>query len=366
MSTLKVEVKTIDEILPHPNADKLELARFSGWTCVVGKGIYKAGDKVVYFPIDSVLPNDVESKIFPPGSKVKLNNSRVRTIKLRGAISQGLAANPALFGLENTPVGTDVTALLKVTKFEPDIRPGYGNLYVASSRKNANSNFKKYTDLENVKNYTEVFTSSDIVVATEKIHGTNFRCGYVRRETTNPFLRFLELIAVRPKYEFVYGSRNVQLNVKALSEAPETQNVYARIVNQYELQEILQYGEVIYGEIYGDKIQKNYNYGCGPGKQKLAVFDLQVEGKYQPVDVLTTFLIETRLPGVPEIYRGFYDYEKLKALTLGNSVLAPEQKVREGLVVRPAANEQDAFMGRKILKFISDEYLLDEDNTDFH
>lgn len=42
MSTLKVEVKAIDEIIPHPNADKLELARFSGWTCVVGKGVYKA------------------------------------------------------------------------------------------------------------------------------------------------------------------------------------------------------------------------------------------------------------------------------------------------------------------------------------
>ena len=365
MSTLKVEVKAIDEIMPHPNADKLELARFSGWTCVVGKGVYKAGDKVVYFPIDSVLPHDVESKIFPPGSKVKLNNSRVRTIKLRGAISQGLAANPALFGLENTPVGTDVTTLLKVTKFEPEIRPGYGNLYVATSKKTTNTNFKKYTDLENVKNYTEVFTPDDFVVATEKIHGTNFRCGYVRRETTNPVLRFLELIGLRSKYEFVYGSRNMQLSVKALDEAPETQNVYARIVNQYELQDTLQDGEVIYGEIYGDKIQKNYNYGCEPGVQKLAVFDLQKDGKYQSVDQLACFLVDSGLPGTPELYRGFYDYEKLKALTLGNSVLAPEQKVREGLVVRPLI-EEDVYMRRKILKFISDEYLLDDDNTDFH
>jgi len=56
MSTLIVEVCRIDRVLPHANADALELARIKGWQCVIPKGRYVGGDLVTYIPIDSVIP----------------------------------------------------------------------------------------------------------------------------------------------------------------------------------------------------------------------------------------------------------------------------------------------------------------------
>lgn len=59
MSSLIVPVTTIEKIALHPNADALELAQVLGWQLVVRKGEYAVGDKIVYFPIDTVLPVDV-------------------------------------------------------------------------------------------------------------------------------------------------------------------------------------------------------------------------------------------------------------------------------------------------------------------
>jgi hypothetical protein len=67
MAELKVEVCKIDAIKDHPNADKLELAYIggeNGWQSCVQIGIHKVGDKVVYIPVDSILPMDVEKILF--------------------------------------------------------------------------------------------------------------------------------------------------------------------------------------------------------------------------------------------------------------------------------------------------------------
>ena len=74
MSDFKVEVVRIKEILEHPNADKLELATIKGWQCVIPKGIYKAGYVVIYIPIDSILPQEIEEKIFPPATNAGIPN----------------------------------------------------------------------------------------------------------------------------------------------------------------------------------------------------------------------------------------------------------------------------------------------------
>jgi RNA ligase (TIGR02306 family) len=63
MSTLIVEVCRIEKILPHPNADALELAHIKGWQCVVPKGKYQAQDLVTYVPIDAVLPEALSDRL---------------------------------------------------------------------------------------------------------------------------------------------------------------------------------------------------------------------------------------------------------------------------------------------------------------
>src|SRR5574338_661405 len=92
-TTFKVPYTTILEIMPHANADRLELARVYGFQVVVQKDKYKVGDKVVYCPIDAILPQNLEDNLFPPDSKIKLNNHRVRQIRIRKLASQGMLIN---------------------------------------------------------------------------------------------------------------------------------------------------------------------------------------------------------------------------------------------------------------------------------
>lgn len=357
MSTFKVEIIKIDAVNKHPNADKLEILKINDWTCVSAVGNFKRGDLCLFFPIDSILTEEIESKIFGVDSKIKLNNHRVRTIKLRGAISQGLAVNPELF-LEKFKEGQDVTEKLGIVKYEPpvDIRPANASL-CQTRKKQVNPNFKKYTGIENAKNYPKVFEDNEIVSVTEKIHGTNFRCGWVKNEVNTLFKKILRFFRLLPEYEFVYGSHNVQLQNKFLAKTYYNKNVYAEAVQKYNLKELLPKGMVIYGEIYGDGIQKGYTYECKPGERKLVVFDIFLRDQYVSVEEFKSIIYFLKLPTVPELYRGPFNKDKILELTKGNSVLAPKQKVREGVVVKPL-EEQMCFIGRKMLKFISDDYLL--------
>ena len=114
-------IQKIKSLTPIPNADRIELARVLGWKCVVKKGEFKVGDKCVYIEIDSIPPSDNPVFDFLKHSNGKMD--RVKTIKLRGQISQGLALPVNLFdGLEKYDVGDDVTKVLGITKWEPDER----------------------------------------------------------------------------------------------------------------------------------------------------------------------------------------------------------------------------------------------------
>ena len=84
-------VQIVERIDPHPNADRLELATILGWQVVIAKGETETGQKVVYCEIDSLLPWDAEW--LPPAVKNRVEEGkpfRIKTIKLRGEISQGL------------------------------------------------------------------------------------------------------------------------------------------------------------------------------------------------------------------------------------------------------------------------------------
>lgn len=114
-------IQTIKSLTPIPNADKIELARVLGWKCVVKKGEFKVGDKCVYIEIDSIPPSDNPVFDFLKHSNGRMG--RIKTIKLRGQISQGLAMPVTMFDcLDNCHVGDDVTEKLGIKKWEPDKR----------------------------------------------------------------------------------------------------------------------------------------------------------------------------------------------------------------------------------------------------
>lgn len=366
MSEIKAEIVLIDNVETHPNADKLDIVTVKGWKCVVQRGQFRTLDKCLYIPIDSVLPQAIEEMIFGVASKVKLSKSRVKTIKLRGAISQGLVVPLEKMGFQSMSVGADMTDFLGIKKYEPPqhLGPQSG----ARQGKPAHPDFHKYTSIENFKNHPTLFRSGDMVVVTEKIHGTNFRCGWVPIYADTVWKKIKRWFGKLPSHEFVYGSHNVQLqgsfSDKSSFSKNMGKNVYEEAVRKYDLINKLGPGEILYGEIYGCSIQKGYAYGCQAGERKLVVFDLKVNGEYVSFETLSETCKLRDLPLVPVLSVGEYIEPLIQGFVTGFSILHPETKIREGVVVR-AFEETETYLGRKILKLINDEYLL-KDNTEFH
>lgn len=326
---------------------------------MTGRDQYKQGDKCVYIPIDSVLPAALESVLFPPDSKVKLSKSRVKTAKIRGVVSQGMVCQLEAVGLSpRLSVGEDVTAKLGITKYEPPKKA----VALAGNQKNQrhqinNPHFRKYTDLEHMKNYPTVFAEGEEVVVSEKLHGTNFRAGWVPYVPVTRWEKIKAWFGYAPEREFVYGSRNLQLSRQFNPKVFYDTNVYLEMVKKYDLYSKIPDGYVVYGEVIGGGIQPGYHYGCTADERKLVIFDVMHNGQY--IDTLMAHRLATAwgLEFVPMLYAGPFKCPLIKHLATGPSEYAPSQLVREGVVVRPR-KENISICGRKILKLINDDYLL--------
>jgi RNA ligase (TIGR02306 family) len=115
-------IETVKEILPHPNADKLELAKILGWQAVVEKGKFKPGDRVVFVVIDTILPAAPWSA-FLQDRNAPEKSIRLRTIKLRGEHSRGLVLPLDVLpeNVRGWHEGADVGGTLGVKKYEKEI-----------------------------------------------------------------------------------------------------------------------------------------------------------------------------------------------------------------------------------------------------
>jgi len=367
----KVFVVKIERVEKHPNADRLDLVHVRGWQCVTQRGTFKAGDLAVYIPIDSVLPPDLEAVIFPPDSKVKLSKSRVKTIKLRGAISQGMlvSAEEFLKGYEYSE-GYDATELLGITHYEPPAAPASMRGDQVSKKKK-NPFFPVYTKMSHFKNYPDLFEEGEDVVVTEKIHGTNFRAGWAPMIADTVWKKIKRFFGHLPEWEFVVGSHQVQINMAKNWKGFYPTNVYVEAVKKYDLEAKIPLGQIIYGEIYGPGIQKRYGYGLADGEHALMIFDILLSTgpsdarqgylPWQSVQNLAQYL---NVPTVPVIYRGQYSKALIPRWEQGVSLVSAAQAHREGCVIKPEL-EQETWIGRKILRSINPEYLL-KSESDFH
>jgi RNA ligase (TIGR02306 family) len=118
-----VTIQKIAEIKEIIDADSIELVIIKGWQCVAKKGEFSAGDSCVYFEVDSYLPIDERFEFLRKSSY--RNNEymgegfRVKTVRFRGEISQGLALPVSAFPeVAATAEGADITDLLNVKKWE--------------------------------------------------------------------------------------------------------------------------------------------------------------------------------------------------------------------------------------------------------
>lgn len=140
METRKLaRIEKILKISPIKNADAIEVARVGGWDVVVKKGQFDVGNKVVFFEVDSWVQNSLAPYLTPKGHSPKVyegvEGNRLRTIKLRGQISQGLIMSLEDVekwlveengvdldnGLDQRQVGEDLTAFLGIKKYEPPL-----------------------------------------------------------------------------------------------------------------------------------------------------------------------------------------------------------------------------------------------------
>lgn len=313
-------VRTIKELIPIENSDFIELAKIDGWQCIVKKGEFKVGDKCVYFEIDSFLPLREEFEFLRKSSYKKMDNKegfRLRTIKLRGQLSQGLALPLSSFPeLSEVHVGADVTNDLGVLKYEKPIPPqlhGKVKRYFPS--------FLKKTDQERVQNLSEEILEG-FWLMTEKLDGTSFTC-------------------YKYKGEFGVCSRNLELK-----ETEE--NLYWKIAREYSLQDKCPDGFAIQGEIVGPGIQ----YGGYTKKPTLFVFhiwDIEKQ-EYLPLIKAERWAMKLGLEFVPVIGVAEITPDVDRILKMAEGVSSIDDKTEmEGVVFY-----KDPFS----FKAISNKYLL--------
>lgn len=350
MSTIAVTVEQISDIIPHPQADRLEIAKVLGTQTLVPKGTFKPGDKVVFFPPDICLPPDVSENL---GVQSYLRSGiyeskkvpcRVAATRLRGTPSYGFAI-PATEDLE---IGTDVTADYGAWKYEPPIKVVMGGDALPTP-----VNFHEYTEIENLYRYPTAIANGTAVRVTEKTHGTNARIGYIN---------------INGCQTLVCGSHHTTWNEYTVTGI---QTLYWEPLKDARLRAGIvslssRYGNadvIVFCEIFGSKVQ-DLDYGVPPGQVAYRVFDISVNGRYLNWGELHLTCIALSLPMVPLIYIGPYDSEMVPEWTNGVTALADAEAIkskfkgREGCVITPLTETySDVLGGRLILKSVSADYL---------
>jgi len=335
-------IRTITEIRKHDNADALELAIIEGWQCVVKKGEFAAGSTVVYFEIDSFIPNAI-APFLTKGQKPRTFNGvegeRLKTIRLRGELSQGLVLPVSILPADcEIEEGKDVTEILNVQKWERPLAP-----HLVGLARSTFPTFIPKTDEERIQNASRMLRNvgeGATFEVTEKLHGTSctvYVNGYNEDGTVN------------------YGvcSRNIDLK-----ETEE--NTYWRVArNDGIIQAAISSGMniAIQGEIIGFGIEGN-QYGLSVNEHSFRVFKIYLidEKRYMEPIARRNFCQLHGLRHVPVIDTNFtitdMQISDILAMAEGKSVVNGSE--REGLVFKCNQQENISF------KAISNNWLLNE------
>lgn len=328
-----VSIQVVESLAPIEGADQIEQARVMGWTVVVKKGEFSPGDPCVFFEIDSVLPDGA-----PWAEFMRPRGFRVRTLKLRGVLSQGLALPVSILGGGVPAVGTDVRERLGVAKFEPvlpDAREVAGAFPALVPK----------TD--------EIRLQSALGVLDE-IRGRDFYVSTKLDGTSATFFR-------GPGGDFVACSRNW-----ALAKGP---NPVWRVAERLGLAERLPEGMALQGEICGPGIQKNRLGLAGVEVFFFNAYDARA-GRFLDHGDFVAFCDDLGVRTVPveRVVRGEeaarFEHTLERWLEAARGLYSGTKNRKEGVVVRPLVEVPSATLGGSRLSFkvINNDFLLrDED-----
>lgn len=287
-----VSIQRIKDVQPIENADAIEKAKILGWDVVIKKNSSKAGDLVAYFEIDSFLPVSEYYEFLGkpqinPISKGTSNEEwgiRLRTVKLRGQVSQGLivrledldhsfsslSKEEFMSHLKSLPEGSEITSLLGVIKYEKEEVSGDLGTLVGSFPEQ----YAPKTDEERIQNepesYKEILGESYYI--SSKVDGTSITVSFVNGE-------------------FIFATRNNRLS---------NENKIKDILKERgTLDLIRKNGEniTIQSELYGSKIQSNR---LGIRGRRLATFTILKDGEVVGLEKMLDYVDKLNLE-IPEI-----------------------------------------------------------------
>ena len=347
-----------------PGADNIELVTVGGWNAITKKGEYQEGDKVVVATTDAVIPQALSDLMEVTNYLRK--GQRVRTVKLRGVYSECLLI-PFKYlepkSLENNVnEGDDMMTILGITKYEPPVKTIQLSVGGRKVKYHQNPNFKVYYKFPNQKNVPDMFNEEDEVVITRKLHGTNARYAIVRKKKLSLWDRVKMFFGNEwAGFEYVLGSHNVEKGSD--SQGFYDTNVWEEVAIKYNIRQKLwnhvkdtyepfdlTEGVVIYGEIYGAGIQKNYDYGLTD--IKFAGFDVQVDGEYQPYIREKAHFEVMDLPQAELLYGGSWNKEIQDSFVFSNFIEGTKVP-HEGIVVKSVTGVRN-----KVSKVINPDYLI--------
>lgn len=361
-------VARINEIKSIQGADNIEQGVIGGWNCIIKKGEYKVDDLVVVATTDAVIPQELSDAMSVTNYLRK--GQRVRTVKLRGVYSECLIIPLSHIPYKGTRneyfEGKDMMEAMDIFKYEP---PAV-QVQLASGKKiryHQNPNFHVYYKFPNVKNVPDIFTEDDDIQITRKIHGTNARYGIVKKlklSLWDKIKKFLGFADEWIEYEYVYGSHNVEKGSD--SQGFYDTDVWMEVAQKYDLKKKLWHvfktmkssgaydidsGLVVYGEIFGPGIQKNYDYGLK--EIKLEIFDITINGDYlEPERTLYFCDNILMLDHVEVLYGGKWSQEIQDKHVFGNFIEGTKIP-HEGVVVKHSTGKRS-----KVAKVINPDYLI--------
>ena len=363
-------IATIKEVKAIEGADNIEQVVVGGWNAITKKGEFKEGDLTVIATTDAVIPEAFSEKMGVTSYLRK--GQRVRTVKLRGVYSECLIIPLKYIPfMENYYDGKDMMNVMDVYKYEPPVK----QIQLASGRKikwRDNQNFHIYYKFPNLKNVEGMFTEEDTVQITRKIHGTNARYGVVKKSKLSfwdKVKKFLRIADALIDYEYIYGSHNCEKGSD--SQGFYSTDVWRTIAEEYGIKQrlykdalsrqkagTLGSGLVIYGEIYGAGIQKNYEYGLKD--IKFAGFDITIDGEYQST-IYTEWMFSPNmleLPHVEVLYEGKWNQEIQDSFVFNNFIHGTKVP-HEGIVIKHTSGDR-----KKVAKVINPDYLIYGEKND--
>lgn len=333
MAIWKVSRESI-ELFPHPNGDNLQIAKLGYNQAVVRKGMFKSGDVCVFIPAKSILPPGALLDSVKNYMKGKDLN-RVGTVYLRGQISSGLIANPALLpDVSDAAIGQDISERLGITKFVPIIP----ECLLGKAAPMPDVPYNQH-DVMELGIYAENFVPGEEVIVTEKIHGSQGNWFLYKDSEWKQ--------AISSKGNLDESRCILAEDGNDLWRAAQNTNIFQLLAEAFPQARCIQ----AIGEEF--PCQKG-GWTYGAKEATLRLFKIIVDEQVVPLDNIPAAI---KSLWVPVLYRGAYDLKVVDQFRHGKEQVSDKElHIREGGVLSPVIERRAKDGIRLMVKLINPEY----------